>query len=120
MKIALIGFPNTGKSTLFNQLCNEHVYTSNYSGVTTDIKEAKTFDNHTLIDLPGIYSLTPYSNEETITKDYLFNEKIDCIINIIDINNIRKNLFLTFELLDLNIPIILVLNMMDEFKGEID
>ena len=120
MKIALVGNPNTGKSTLFNQLCNEHVYTSNYCGVTTDIKEAKTFDNHTLIDLPGIYSLTPYSNEETITKDYLFNEKIDCIINIIDINNIRKNLFLTFELLDLNIPIILVLNMMDEFKGELD
>lgn len=120
MKIALIGNPNTGKSTLFNQLCNEHVYTSNYCGVTTDIKEAKTFDNHTLIDLPGIYSLTPYSNEETITKDYLFNEKIDCIINIIDINNIRKNLFLTFELLDLNIPIILVLNMMDEFKDELD
>ena len=120
MKIALVGNPNTGKSTLFNQLCNEHVYTSNYCGVTTDIKEAKTFDNHTLIDLPGIYSLTPYSNEETITKDYLFNEKIDCIINIIDINNIRKNLFLTFELFDLNIPIILVLNMMDEFKGELD
>ena len=120
MKIALVGNPNTGKSTLFNQLCNEHVYTSNYCGVTTDIKEAKTFNNHTLIDLPGIYSLTPYSNEETITKDYLFNEKIDCIINIIDINNIRKNLFLTFELFDLNIPIILVLNMMDEFKGELD
>ena len=120
MKIALVGNPNTGKSTLFNQLCNEHVYTSNYCGVTTDIIEAKTFDNHTLIDLPGIYSLTPYSNEETITKDYLFNENIDCIINIIDINNIRKNLFLTFELFDLNIPIILVLNMMDEFKGELD
>lgn len=120
MKIALVGNPNTGKSTLFNQLCHEHVYTSNYCGVTTDIKEAKTFNNHTLIDLPGIYSLTPYSNEETITKDYLLSEKIDCIINIIDINNIRKNLFLTFELLDLNIPIILVLNMMDEFKGEID
>lgn len=119
MKIALVGNPNTGKSTLFNQLCNEHVYTSNYCGVTTDIQEAK-FHNHKLIDLPGIYSLTPYSNEETITKDYLFNEKIDCIINIIDINNIRKNLFLTFELFDLNIPIILVINMMDEFKGKLD
>ena len=120
MKIALVGNPNTGKSTLFNQLCNEHVYTSNYCGITTDIKEAKTFNNHTLIDLPGIYSLTPYSNEEIITKDYLLNEKIDCIINIIDINNIRRNLFLTFELFDLNIPIILVINMMDEFEGKLD
>lgn len=120
MKFVLIGNPNTGKSTLFNQLCNKHEYTSNYCGVTCDIKEAVTFNNHTLVDLPGIYSLNTYSNEEIITKDYLFNEEIDCIINVVDINHIRKNLFLTFQLLDLNIPLILVINRMDDFKGTID
>lgn len=120
MKLALIGNPNTGKSTLFNQLCHEQVYTSNYCGVTTKIQESKTFNNHILVDLPGIYSLEPFSNEETITKDYLFNEKVDFIINLIDINQIRKNLFLTFQLFDLNIPMIIVINKMDDFQGTLD
>ena len=124
MKIfALAGNPNCGKTTLFNSLTGSTAHVGNWPGVTVDKKEGtykKLQEEIAIIDLPGIYSLTPYSNEETITKDYLLNEKIDCIINIIDINNIRKNLFLTFELFDLNIPIILVLNMMDEFKGELN
>lgn len=115
---ALIGNQNSGKTTLFNKLTGSNQHVGNFPGVTIQkttgiIKQDK---NATIVDLPGIYSLSPYSNEEIITRDFLLNERPDGIINIIDATNIERNLFLTMQLIELNIPIVIALNMMDEVK----
>ena len=118
MNFALIGNQNCGKTTLFNQLTGSNQHVGNFPGVTVDKKEGTILGHNecTLVDLPGIYSLSPYSKEEIVTRDYLLNEKVDCIINIIDSTNIERNLYLTLQLIELQIPIVLAMNMMDEMR----
>lgn len=115
LRIGLVGNPNSGKTTMFNDLTKSSQYVGNWPGVTVEKKEGKlkTDKNVTIIDLPGIYSLSPYSLEEVITRDFLLNEKVDAIINIIDASNLERNLYLTTQLLELNIPVVIDLNMMD-------
>ena len=127
MIFALIGNQNCGKTTLFNQLTGSNQHVGNFPGVTVDQKMGKVRTNvgteGTVVDLPGIYSLRPYTSEEIVTRDFLLKEKPDGIINIIDATNIERNLYLTLQLIDLHIPMILALNMMDEVRsngGSID
>ncbi len=120
MKVALVGSPNSGKTTIFNKLTGSHQKVGNWSGVTVDavIGKMKT-DKGTvdIYDLPGIYSLTPYSPDETVVRNILIDQKFDKIIAIIDVNNFERNLYPIIQLLELHIaPVILVLNMMDEFE----
>ena len=111
--IVLLGNPNTGKTTLFNTLTKSSEHTGNWHGVTVDSKN-KTFkfNDHkfNIVDLPGVYSLTALSFEEQVSLDYLFNNQETLVINIVDINNIYRNLYLTMELIQLGVPIILVIN----------
>lgn len=115
IKIALAGNPNCGKTTMFNQLTGSSQYVGNWPGVTVEKKEGKLkgHKNVKIIDLPGIYSLSPYTLEEVVTRNYLINEKPDVIINIVDSTNIERNLYLTSQLSELGIPIIIALNMVD-------
>lgn len=115
-RIALVGNPNSGKTTLFNTLTASKEYVGNRAGVTVDKKEAslKGRSGVKIIDLPGVYSLTEYSPEERATLDYLLYEKPDVILNIVDATNIKRNLYLTTQLPDLGIPMIIALNMIDE------
>ena len=114
--IALIGNQNCGKTTLFNALTGSNQHVGNFPGVTVEQKSGtiKRHPNIKLVDLPGIYSLTPYTMEEIVSTDFLIREKPSMIINIIDATSIERNLYLTMQLLELNIPMILALNMMDE------
>nr|WP_320025501.1 ferrous iron transport protein B [uncultured Acetobacterium sp.] len=115
LKIALVGNPNCGKTTMFNALTGSSQYVGNWPGVTVEKKSGK-LKNHNdveIIDLPGIYSLSPYTLEEVISRNYLLNEKPDVLINIVDSSNIERNLYLTTQLLEMGIPMILALNMTD-------
>lgn len=118
MKIALIGNPNCGKTTLFNVLTNSKSRTANFPGVTVERKDGFIQNDKNLIltDLPGIYSLSPYSPEEKVAVEFLEKEKPDLIINIVDISNLGRNLYLTLQLSEYNIPIIVALNFWDEVK----
>lgn len=113
---ALVGNQNCGKTTLFNALTGSNAHVGNFPGVTVDKKEGpiKGHENINLVDLPGIYSLSPYTSEEVVTRDFLMKDKPDLIINIIDATNIERNLYLTLQLLELNIPMVIALSMMDE------
>lgn len=116
-KIALIGNQNCGKTTLFNALTGSNQHVGNFPGVTVESKRGyikKHKNDYELIDLPGIYSLSPYTSEEIVSIRFLLEEDLDLIINIVDATNMERNLYLTLQLMELNIPIILVLNMMDE------
>ena len=115
IKIALAGNPNCGKTTLFNELTGSNQYVGNWPGVTVEKKDGvlKGHKDVVIQDLPGIYSLSPYTMEEVVTRRYLVNEKPDAIINIIDGTNIERNLYLTTQLLELNIPTVVAINMMD-------
>lgn len=118
-KIALVGNPNSGKTTLFNSLTGSNLYVGNWPGVTVEKKEGDLKDtskNITLVDLPGIYSLAPYSMDEIVSRNFLLEERPDLIINIIDASNIERNLYLTTQLMELNCPIVGALNMMDVVK----
>ena len=115
IKIALAGNPNCGKTTLFNTLTGSNQYVGNWPGVTVEKKEGKLKDNKDVIiqDLPGIYSLSPYTLEEVVSRTYLVNERPDAILDIIDGTNIERNLYLTTQLMELGIPVVVAVNMMD-------
>ena len=119
MRIALAGNPNCGKTTLFNALTGSDQYVGNWPGVTVEKKEGKT-DIHgkpvTVVDLPGIYSLSPYSMEEIVARDFIIGEAPDAIINIVDATNLERNLYLTIQLLELERPMVMALNFMDEVE----
>ena len=116
---ALAGNQNCGKTTLFNQLTGSNQHVGNFPGVTVDRKDGqiRKHPEATVVDLPGIYSLSPYSNEEIVTRDFLINERPEGIINIVDATNIERNLYLTMQLIELGIPMVLALNMMDEMRA---
>ena len=116
MIFALVGNQNCGKTTLFNALTGSNQHVGNFPGVTVDQKMGEIRDGKSgsVVDLPGIYSLRPYTQEEIVTRDFILNEKPDGIINIIDATNIERNLYLTLQLLELRVPMVLALNMMDE------
>ncbi len=119
LTFALAGNQNCGKTTLFNQLTGSNQHVGNFPGVTVDRKDGK-IRNHpeaTVTDLPGIYSLSPYSNEEIVTREFLIDSRLSGIINIVDASNLERNLYLTMQLMELGIPMVLALNMMDEVRA---
>ena len=115
IKIALAGNPNCGKTTLFNALTGSNQYVGNWPGVTVEKKEGRLKGNKdvTVVDLPGIYSLSPYTLEEVVSRNYLIDEKPEVILNIIDGTNLERNLYLTTQLTELGIPVLIAVNMMD-------
>ncbi len=115
MRIALAGNPNCGKTTLFNALTGSNQFVGNWPGVTVEKKEGKLKkqEDVTITDLPGIYSLSPYTLEEVVARDYLTGERPDAILNIIDGTNLERNLYLTTQLMELGIPVAIAVNMMD-------
>ena len=119
MILALAGNQNCGKTTLFNQLTGSNQHVGNFPGVTVEQKsgQVRGQKNCTVVDLPGIYSLRPYTAEEIVTRDYILRQKPDGIINIVDATNLERNLYLTLQLLTLRVPMVLALNMMDELNG---
>ena len=119
MILALVGNQNCGKTTLFNALTGSNQHVGNFPGVTVDQKvgEIKDGKSGSVVDLPGIYSLRPYTQEEIVTRDFILKEKPDGIINIVDATNIERNLYLTLQLLELRVPMVLALNMMDEVRA---
>ncbi len=118
LSFALVGNQNCGKTTLFNQLTGSNQHVGNFPGVTVDRKDGpiRGHDNTIITDLPGIYSMSPYSSEEIVTRNFVLNEHPRGIINIVDATNIERNLYLTMQLMELNIPMVLALNMMDEVR----
>ena len=119
IRIALAGNQNCGKTTLFNQLTGSNQHVGNFPGVTVEQKKGivRGHSGITVVDLPGIYSLSPYTSEEVVARDYLVHQRPDVIVNIIDASNIERNLYLTLQLLPLGIPLVIALNMMDEIRS---
>ena len=116
LKFALAGNPNSGKTTLFNGLTGSTAHVGNWPGVTVDKKEGvykKLAEPIQIIDLPGIYSLSPYTPEEVIARNYIIEEKPDCVINIVDATNLERNLYLTTQIMEIDVPMVIALNMMD-------
>ena len=118
LRIALAGNPNSGKTTLFNALTGSNQFVGNWPGVTVEKKEGKLkkhekHDGVIITDLPGIYSLSPYTLEEVVARNYLIGERPDAILNIVDGTNLERNLYLTTQLTELGIPVVIAINMMD-------
>ena len=115
IKIALAGNPNSGKTTLFNALTGSNQFVGNWPGVTVEKKEGKLKKHSDVVitDLPGIYSLSPYTLEEVVARNYLLNERPDAILNIVDGTNLERNLYLTTQLTELGIPVVVAVNMID-------
>ena len=118
LKIALAGNPNCGKTTLFNALTGSNQFVGNWPGVTVEKKEGKLKKHSGVVitDLPGIYSLSPYTLEEVVARNYLIGERPDAILNIVDGTNLERNLYLTTQLVELGIPVVVAINMMDVVK----
>ena len=118
LRIALAGNPNSGKTTLFNALTGSNQFVGNWPGVTVEKKEGKLkkHDGVVITDLPGIYSLSPYTLEEVVARNYLITERPDAILNIVDGTNLERNLYLTTQLTELGIPVVVAINMMDAVK----
>ena len=119
LTFALVGNQNSGKTTLFNQLTGANQHVGNFPGLTVDRKDGviRGHANTLITDLPGIYSMSPYSREELVSRDFVLNEKPRAIINIVDATNVERNLYLTMQLLEMDIPMVVALNMMDELRG---
>ena len=119
LTFALVGNQNSGKTTLFNQLTGSNQHVGNFPGVTVDRKDGviRGHENTRITDLPGIYSMSPYSSEELVSRDFVLQQKPKAIINIVDVTNIERNLYLTMQLLEMEIPVVVALNMMDEMTG---
>ena len=119
MILALVGNQNSGKTTLFNQLTGANQHVGNFPGVTVEQKLGQVRGQREcrVVDLPGVYSLRPYSQEEVVTRDFLIEQRPDGIINIVDATNIERNLYLSLQLLELGVPMVLALNYMDELTG---
>ncbi|MCR5468912.1 MAG: ferrous iron transport protein B [Lachnospiraceae bacterium] len=119
MRFALVGNQNSGKTTLFNRLTGSKQHVGNFPGVTVDRKDGaiKNHPNTMITDLPGIYSMSPYTSEEIVSRNFVLEEKPHAIINIVDVTNIERNLYLTMQLLEMNIPMVVALNMMDELSA---
>lgn len=119
MIFALIGNQNCGKTTLFNQLTGSSQHVGNFPGVTVEKKEGTILRHKdaSVVDLPGIYSLSPYTAEEVVTRDFLLDGGVDAVINIVDATNIERNLYLTLQLIELQLPMVIALNMMDEVRS---
>ncbi len=123
MKLALAGNPNCGKTTLFNLLTGSTAYVGNWPGVTVDKREGtykKGEEPVKIVDLPGIYSLSPYTPEEVISRNFILDEKPECVINIVDATNLERNLYLTTQLMEIDVPVIIALNMMDAVEKQGD
>ena len=121
LKIALAGNPNAGKTTIFNYLTGLHQHTGNWPGKTVEKKEGEIEHSGlsiNIVDLPGTYSLTAYSPEEIIARDYIIGEKPDVVINVVDATNLERNLYLTVQLLELDVPVVLALNMSDALQKD--
>ena len=115
-RFALAGNPNSGKTTLFNSLTGATAHVGNWPGVTVDKREGtyrKLDEPIYIVDLPGIYSLSPYTPEEVTSRNYVLDEKPDCVINIVDATNLERNLYLTTQILEIDVPVVVALNMSD-------
>ena len=118
MIFALAGNQNCGKTTLFNAITGANQHVGNFPGVTVEQKVGVIRGTeHKIVDLPGIYSMRPFSHEENVTRDFILKEKPDAILNIVDATNIERNLYLTLQLMTLQVPMVIALNMMDELRG---